>query len=57
MELSSLDDLYRDAILDHRRNPRNHDGLDNPSASAKAVNPFCGDEVYSSSSTTERSPT
>lgn len=45
MELSNLDDLYRDAILDHRRTPRNHDVLDNPDASAKAVNPFCGDEV------------
>ena len=45
MELSSLDDLYRDAILDHRRNPRNHDVLDSPDTSAKAVNPFCGDEV------------
>ncbi len=45
MELSNLDDLYRDAILDHRRDPRNHDVLDNPDASAKAVNPFCGDEV------------
>jgi nitrogen fixation NifU-like protein len=45
MELNNLDDLYRDAILDHRRSPRNHEVLDNPDASAKAVNPFCGDEV------------
>lgn len=45
MELGSLDDLYRDSILDHRRNPRNHDVLDCHDASAIAVNPFCGDEV------------
>lgn len=42
---ASLDELYHDAILDHRRHPRNHEVLDAPDASAKAVNPFCGDEV------------
>ena len=39
-----LDDLYGDMILEHCRNPRNHDELHNPDASAHAVNPFCGDE-------------
>ena len=45
MDSPSLDELYHDAILDHRRNPRNHAVLDMPDASARAVNPFCGDEV------------
>ena len=45
MDSPSLDELYHDAILDHRRNPRNQAVLDSPDASAKAVNPFCGDEV------------
>ena len=45
MDSPSIDELYHDAILDHRRNPRNNAVLDTPDASAKAVNPFCGDEV------------
>ena len=45
MEYDELDDLYRDVILDHNRNPRNHDALEHPDATAHAVNPFCGDEV------------
>ena len=45
MESDELDDLYRDAILDHNRNPRNRQPLDHPDGSAHAVNPFCGDEV------------
>ncbi|MYD51949.1 MAG: SUF system NifU family Fe-S cluster assembly protein [Dehalococcoidia bacterium] len=45
MDSPSIDELYHDAILDHRRNPRNQAVLESPDASAKAVNPFCGDEV------------
>lgn len=45
MDSPSIDALYHDAILDHRRNPRNQAVLNSPDASAKAVNPFCGDEV------------
>lgn len=45
MEGARLDELYGDAILDHRRNPRNYKAIESPDASAKAVNPFCGDEV------------
>ena len=45
MDSPSIDELYHDAILDHRRNPRNHSVLVTPDASARAVNPFCGDEV------------
>ena len=45
MDSPSIDELYHDAILDHRRNPRNQAVLYTPHASARAVNPFCGDEV------------
>lgn len=46
MELSRLDELYRDAILDHRRNPRNHEPLSAPDIVGDAINPFCGDEIH-----------
>lgn len=41
----ALEDLYRDVILDHYRNPRHKDPLDSPDATAEGVNPLCGDEV------------
>ena len=46
MELNRLDDLYREAILDHRRNPRNHQRLNAPDIEGDAINPFCGDEIH-----------
>jgi len=45
MENNELGNLYRDAILDHCRNPRNHDPLQDPDSTGRSVNPFCGDEV------------
>lgn len=41
----SLEDLYREVILDHYRNPRNKGHLDSPDAVAQGVNPLCGDEI------------
>jgi nitrogen fixation NifU-like protein len=41
----SLEDLYREVILDHYRNPRNREALASPAATAEGVNPLCGDEV------------
>ncbi len=41
----SLDELYREVILDHYRNPRNRSALGAPDATADGVNPLCGDEV------------
>ncbi|MCY3543918.1 MAG: SUF system NifU family Fe-S cluster assembly protein [Chloroflexi bacterium] len=46
MALGRIDDLYRDAILDHRRNPRNHEPLSSPDIVGEAINPFCGDEIH-----------
>ncbi len=37
--------MYQDAILEHRRHPRNRRELSSPDLSGRAVNPFCGDEV------------
>lgn len=41
----SLEDLYREVILDHYRNPRNQGHLTGPDATGHGVNPLCGDEV------------
>ncbi|MGC2240674.1 MAG: SUF system NifU family Fe-S cluster assembly protein [Acidimicrobiia bacterium] len=41
----SLEDLYREVILDHYRNPRNQGHLASPDATGHGVNPLCGDEV------------
>lgn len=40
-----LEDLYREVILDHYRNPRNRSPLDHVDAEAEGVNPLCGDEI------------
>ena len=40
-----LDDLYREILLDHYRQPRNHNSLDAPTCSADGSNPLCGDKV------------
>ena len=41
----ALEELYREVILDHYRNPRNKGHLEHPQASAQGVNPLCGDEI------------
>ena len=42
---AELDELYREIILDHYRNPRHRGSLSSPSASHEGLNPLCGDEV------------
>jgi nitrogen fixation NifU-like protein len=39
------DDIYREIILDHYKNPRNRGTLDPHDFSYEDVNPLCGDEV------------
>jgi nitrogen fixation protein NifU and related proteins len=39
------DDLYREVILDHYKNPRHHGALEGADAQAEGLNPLCGDEV------------
>ncbi len=44
--MSSLEDLYREIILDHYRNPRNKGELETPPAHrSEGFNPLCGDEI------------
>jgi len=39
------DDIYREIILDHYRNPRNKGKIENPDVSIHDSNPLCGDEI------------
>lgn len=44
--MPGLEDLYREIILDHYRNPRNRGELPVPPALAETgYNPLCGDEI------------
>jgi len=44
--MPGLEDLYREIILDHYRNPRNRGELDTPPAHrVEGFNPLCGDEI------------
>lgn len=40
-----MDDLYRQNILDHFKNPRNYGKLDNPDFEADEENISCGDRI------------
>jgi nitrogen fixation NifU-like protein len=40
-----MEDLYREVILDHYKNPRGHGVIEGADASAEGMNPLCGDEV------------
>lgn len=40
-----MDDLYRDEILEHYRNPHNFGILDSPTTSKEGANPLCGDRI------------
>ena len=45
MALDELDELYRDSIFSHVRNPRNHAVVPGADVTGESVNPFCGDEI------------
>ena len=40
-----FDELYRELILDHYRNPRHHEPIEGAEVIAEGYNPLCGDEV------------
>ncbi len=44
-DLAGMDELYRDFILDHYRNPRNAGTLESPDATFEDNNPMCGDKI------------
>jgi nitrogen fixation protein NifU and related proteins len=41
----SLEDLYKEVILDHYKSPRNKRRLENAELSCSKNNPLCGDEI------------
>ena len=43
--MSEFDQLYREIILDHYKNPRGHGVIEDADVSAEGKNPLCGDEV------------
>jgi nitrogen fixation protein NifU and related proteins len=43
--MNEFDQLYRDVILDHYKNPRGHGVIEGADAQAEGQNPLCGDEV------------
>ena len=43
--MGEFDQLYREVILDHYKNPRGHGAIADADAQAEGQNPLCGDEV------------
>jgi len=43
--VNEFDQLYREVILDHYKNPRGHGVMEDADADAEGMNPLCGDEV------------
>lgn len=41
----AMEDIYRQYILEHYRDPRNHGRLDHPDIHAADTNPLCGDRI------------
>ena len=42
---TDMQDLYRELILDHSRNPRHFGKLDDATHTADGINPLCGDKL------------
>jgi nitrogen fixation protein NifU and related proteins len=43
--MAEFDELYREVILDHYKNPRGHGVVEPSDVEAEGMNPLCGDEV------------
>ena len=43
--MAGLQDLYKEIIMDHFKNPRNRGELPPPACKAEGFNPLCGDEI------------
>jgi nitrogen fixation protein NifU and related proteins len=43
--VNEFDQMYREVILDHYKNPRGHGVIEGADAEAEGQNPLCGDEV------------
>ena len=40
-----MDEMYRDEILEHYRNPHNFGILESPTTAKEGANPLCGDRI------------
>ena len=40
-----MQDLYRELVLDHSRNPRHFGRLEGATHTADGINPLCGDKL------------
>ena len=45
MSDGAFEQMYREIILDHYKNPRGHGVIEDADAEAEGQNPLCGDEV------------
>lgn len=45
MSFKNLDQLYRQVIMDHYKNPRNHGALEDDAVTINMNNPTCGDRI------------
>ncbi|HZK67172.1 MAG TPA: SUF system NifU family Fe-S cluster assembly protein [Chloroflexota bacterium] len=43
--VSSLDDLYKEILIDHYRYPRNRGAIEAPDVATRGHNPLCGDTL------------
>ena len=43
--MNEFEQMYREVILDHYKNPRGHGVLEDADVEAEGQNPLCGDEV------------
>ncbi|GIN89032.1 iron-sulfur cluster assembly scaffold protein NifU [Siminovitchia terrae] len=46
MSFNNLDNLYRQVIMDHYKNPRNKGSLEDGSLTVDMNNPTCGDRIH-----------
>ena len=46
MSFEALDDLYREVIIDHFKNPRHHGSIDPFDVEQEGYNPLCGDHIF-----------
>lgn len=46
MSFNNLDNLYRQVIMDHYKNPRNKGALEEGSLTVDMNNPTCGDRIH-----------
>ena len=44
-EINEYEDIYKENVLDHYKNPHNFGELENSSLSARESNPLCGDKI------------